>query len=146
MITSIPWRQAFGTLLRAGPVWSVTLLVHVVLVLMLVLISARVIDHKQLSLTLVFAPLPGPTGPPAVALPLQTPDTATAEARDNELAMSDKPVVDDPDAAPKYDQLVPHAEEQVAPRRAAAIGTLLVGRQEGSRRRLLVAGGGHRSD
>ncbi len=142
MITSIPWRQAFGTLLRAGPVWSVTLLVHVVLVLMLVLISARVIDHKQLSLTLVFAPLPGPTGPPAVALPLATPDTATADARDNELAMSDEPVVDDPDAAPKYDQLVTHAEEQVAPRRAAAIGTLLIGRQEGSRRRLLVAGGG----
>ena len=142
MIASIPWQQAVVRLLRSGPVWSVTLLVHVVLVLMLVLISARVIEHDKLSLTLVFAPLPGPVGQPAVRLPLATPDTADPEALDNELAISDKPVVDDPDASPQHDQLQLDAKDQVAPRRAKAIGTLLIGRQEGSRRRLLLAGGG----
>lgn len=142
MVASIPWRHAATMLRRAGPVWSVTLLVHVVLVLMLVLISARVLDHEQLSLTLVFAPLPGQRVSPAVVSPVATPDTTDPEARDNELAISDKPAVVDPDAAPKHDRLLPDAKDQVAPRKTSAIGTLLIGREEGSRHRLLLAGGG----
>ncbi len=142
LLRRIPLRQTVAAMVRSGPVWSVSLMVHVVIILVLVLMSARVVDTGRLALTLEFAQQPGPPGPPTVALLLAPPDAADPEATANEVAISDKPAVDDPASSPAHEQLTPAAEQQAAPRRRMAVGTLLTGRQEGSRRRLVAVGGG----
>jgi len=143
LFTSVPWRRLFASAMQTSPPWTVSLLVHAIIVLVLVLVSVQASSQPQLSLILEFAPQPGPPGPPAVKLPLASPDEADPTANESELALSDKPPVDDAMAAPAEDRLSPVAEAATAARLTVAIGTLLDGRQEGSRRRLVAAGGGN---
>ena len=143
LLTSVPWRRLFASVMQTSPPWTVSLLVHAIIVLVLVLVTVQASSQPRLSLTLEFAPQSGPPGPPALDIPLAPPDEADATAVENELALSDKPPVDDAMAAPAEERLSPVAEAATAARPTVAIGTLLDGRQEGSRRRLVDAGGGN---
>ena len=142
LLTSVPWRRLVTHAMQSSPPWTVSLLVHLVIVLALIFVSVQAGSQPRLSLTLEFAPQPGPPGPPAMELPLSSPDDANQTVRENELAVSDKPPVDDAMAAPAEEQPSPEPETATAAPQMVAIGTLLDGRQEGSRKRLVAAGGG----
>ncbi len=142
LFTGVPWRRLFASVMQRSPPWTVSLLVHAIIVLVLVLVSVQASSQPRLSLTLEFAPQSGPPGPPALDIPLAPPDEADATAVENELALSEKPPIEDAMAAPAEDRLSPVAEAATASRPMVAIGTLLDGRREGSRRRLVAAGGG----
>ena len=143
LLTSVPWRQMFASVMQMSPAWTVSLLVHAVIVLILILVSVQASRQPQLTLTLAFAPQEGPPGPPAIKLPLASLDEADPTTNESELAVSNKPPVDDAMAAPAENRLSPVAEAATAAHPTVAIGTLLDGRQEGSRRRLVRAGGGN---
>ena len=66
----------------------------------------RVVSQEPLSLTLEFAPQPGPRGIPAVVLPGDAPTLADPEEMVQELAVSEKDVVQDPAAVPAINQPV----------------------------------------
>ena len=135
------WRTAVRNIFQNSPGWSVSLGVHVLLLIVLFVVSVGVVSQKPLSLTLEFLPEPGPPGPPAVVLPGVAPTRVDTENLVQELAVSEKDVVEDPAAVPAMDRLVPD-QESFAARPAEAIGSLLTGRQEGRRRSLLASGGG----
>ena len=136
------WRTAVRNIFQNSPGWSVSLGVHVLLLIVLFVVSVGVVSQKPLSLTLEFLPEPGPPGPPAVVLPGVAPNSRLdTENLVQELAVSEKDVVEDPAAVPAMDRLVPD-QESFAARPAEAIGSLLTGRQEGRRRSLLASGGG----
>ena len=135
------WRKAFEKVFHDSPAWSVSLGLHALILVVLLLVSVRVVSQEPLSLTLEFAPQPGPPGIPAVVLPTDVPTLADPEKMVQELAVSEKDVVQDPAAVPAKNQLVPN-QDSAAARPAQAVGTLLTGRQEGRRRNLLAAGGG----
>ena len=135
------WRKVIGKVLHDSPAWSVSLGLHALILFVLLLVSVRVVSQEPLSLTLEFAPQPGPPGIPAVVLPGDAPTLADPEEMVQELAVSEKDVVQDPAAVPAMNQLVPD-QDSFAARPAQAVGTLLTGRQEGRRRNLLAAGGG----
>ena len=142
LFTTVPWRRLLAAAMQSSPPWTVSLMVHLVIVLVLILVSVQVTSQPRLSLTLEFAPQAGPPGPPAVDLPLAPPDEVDATAVENELAFSEKPPVKDAIAAPAVERLVPDFQPATAARPTVAIGTLLDGRQEGSRKKLVAAGGG----
>ena len=135
------WREAVRNVFQNSPGWSVSLGVHVLLLIVLFVVSVGVVSQKPLRLTLEFLPEPGPPGPPAVVLPGVAPSRIDTENRVQELAVSEKDVVEDPASVPAMDRLVPD-QESFAARPAEAIGSLLTGRQEGRRRSLLATGGG----
>ncbi|RZO61382.1 MAG: hypothetical protein EVA78_08060 [Phycisphaeraceae bacterium] len=138
---SFQWRNALRKILHDSPAWSVSLGLHALILVALLLVSVRVVSQKPLSLTLEFAPQPGPPGIPAVVLPADAPNRADSENVVQELAVSEKDPVKDPDAVPVMNRLVPN-QESGAVRSARVVGSLLTGRQEGQRRNLLAAGGG----
>ena len=142
LFTTVPWRRLLAAAMQSSPPWTVSLMVHLVIVLVLVLISVRATTQPRLSLTLEFAPQAGPPGLPALDIPLAPPDEADATAVENELAVSEKPPVEDAIAAPAVERLAPDSQPATATRPTVAIGTLLDGRQEGSRKKLVAAGGG----
>ena len=135
------WREAVRNVFQNSPGWSVSLGVHVLLLIVLFVVSVGVVSQKPLSLTLEFLPEPGPPGAPAVVLPGVAPSNIDTENLLQELAVSEKDVVEDPAAVPAMDRLVPD-QESFAARPAEAIGSLLTGRQEGRRHSLLATGGG----
>ncbi|MBT7727308.1 MAG: hypothetical protein HN703_00290 [Planctomycetaceae bacterium] len=132
------WREALCNVFQNSPGWSVSLGVHVLLLTVLLVVSVGVVSQKPLRLTLEFLPEPGP---PAVVLPGVGPSRVDTKNLQQELAVSEKDVVEDPAAVPAMDRLVPDQESFTA-RPAEAIGSLLTGRQEGRRRSLLATGGG----
>ena len=138
---SFQWRNALRKILHDSPAWSVSLGLHALILVALLLVSVRVVSQKPLSLTLEFAPQPGPPGIPAVVLPADAPNRADSENVVQELAVSEKDPVKDPAAVPVMNRLVPN-QESGAVRSARVVGSLLTGRQEGQRRNLLAAGGG----
>ena len=138
---SFQWRNALRKILHDSPAWSVSLGIHALILVALLLVSVRVVSQKPLSLTLEFAPQPGPPGIPAVVLPADAPNRADSENVVQELAVSEKDPVKDPAAVPVMNRLVPN-QESGAVRSARVVGSLLTGRQEGQRRNLLAAGGG----
>ena len=131
------WRTAVRNIFQNSPGWSVSLGVHVLLLIVLFVVSVGVVSQKPLSLTLEFLPEPGPPGPPAVVLPGVAPSILDTENLVQELAVSEKDVVEDPAAVPAMDRLVPD-QESFAARPAEAIGSLLTGRQEGRRQSCLL--------
>ena len=135
------WREAVRNVFQNSPGWSVSLGVHVLLLIVLFVVSVGVVSQKPLSLTLEFLPESGPPGAPAVVLPGVAPSDIDTENLVQELAVSEKDVVEDPAAVPAMDRLVPD-QESFAARPAEAIGSLLTGRQEGRRQSLLATGGG----
>ena len=135
------WREAARNVFQNSPGWSVSLGVHVLLLIVLFVVSVGVVSQKPLSLTLEFLSEAGPPGAPAVVLPGVAPSNIDTENLVQELAVSEKDVVEDPAAVPAMDQLVPD-QEAFAARPAEAIGSLLTGRQEGRRHSLLATGGG----
>ena len=135
------WRNALRKILHDSPAWSVSLGLHALILVALLLVSVRVVSQKPLSLTLEFAPQPGPPGLPAVTLPVDAPNQADPENMVQELAVSEKEQVKDPSAVPVMNRRVPN-QESGAVRSARVVGSLLTGRQEGQRRNLLAAGGG----
>jgi len=135
------WRNALRKILHDSPAWSVSLGLHVLILVALLLVSVRVVSQKPLSLTLEFAPQAGPPGIPAVVLPADAPNHADPENMAQELAVSEKDTVKDPAAVPAVNRSVPN-QESAAARPAQAVGSLLTGREEGQRRNLLAAGGG----
>ena len=135
------WRHAMRKVIHDSPGWSVSLGLHALIILALLLVSVRVVSQKPLSLTLEFAPQPGPPGLPAVVLPADAPNLADSRNMVQELAVSEKDAVKDPAAVPAMNRFVPD-KKSVAARPAQAVGSLLTGRQEGQRRNLLAAGGG----
>ena len=138
---SFQWRNALRKILHDSPAWSVSLGLHALILVALLLVSVRVVSQKPLSLTLEFAPQPGPPGIPAVVLPADAPNRADPDNMVQELAVSEKDMVEDPAAVPAVNRFLPN-QEAVAARPAQAVGSLLTGRQEGQRRNLLAAGGG----
>ncbi len=142
LLTSVPWRRLFASVMQTSPPWTVSLLVHAIIVLVLVLVTVQASSQPRLSLTLEFAPQPGPPGLPALDIPLAPPDEADATAVENELAVSEKPPVEDAIAAPAVERLAPDSQPATASRPTVPIGTLLDGRQEGSRKKMVAAGGG----
>jgi hypothetical protein len=135
------WRNALRKIFHDSPAWSVSLGLHVLILVALLLVSVRVVSQKPLSLTLEFAPQAGPPGIPAVVLPADAPNHADPENMAQELAVSEKDAVKDPTAVPAVNRFVPN-QESAAARPAQAVGSLLTGREEGQRRNLLAAGGG----
>ena len=135
------WREAVRNVFQNSPGWSVSLGVHILLLIVLFVVSVGVVSQKPLSLTLEFLPEPGPPGAPAVVLPGVAPSDTDTENLVQKLAVSEKDVVEDPAAVPAMDRFVPD-QESFAARPAESIGSLLTGRQEGRRRSLLASGGG----
>ena len=135
------WRNALRKILHDSPAWSISLGLHVLILVALLLVSVRVVSQKPLSLTLEFAPQAGPPGIPAVVLPEDAPNHADPDNMAQELAVSEKDTVQDPTAVPAVNRFVPN-QESAAARPAQAVGSLLTGREDGQRRNLLAAGGG----
>ena len=71
---SFQWRNALRKILHDSPAWSVSLGLHALILVALLLVSVRVVSQKPLSLTLEFAPQPGPPGIPSVVLPADAPN------------------------------------------------------------------------
>jgi len=135
------WRNALRKILHGSPAWSVSLGLHVLILVILLLVSVRVVSQERLSITLEFAPQAGPPGLPAVTLPVDAPNQADPENMVQELAVSEKEQVEDPASVPVMNRLVLN-QDSGAVRSARVVGSLLNGRQEGKRRNLLAAGGG----
>ncbi|MBT4158072.1 MAG: hypothetical protein HOD99_04490, partial [Planctomycetaceae bacterium] len=98
------WREALCNVFQNSPGWSVSLGVHVLLLTVLLVVSVGVVSQKPLRLTLEFLPEPGP---PAVVLPGVGPSRVDTKNLQQELAVSEKDVVEDPAAVPAMDRLVP---------------------------------------
>jgi len=135
------WRNVLRKILHDSPAWSVSLGLHVLILVILLLVSVRVVSQERLSITLEFSPHAGPPGLLAVTLPVDAPNQADPENMVQELAVSEKEQVEDPAAVPVMSRLVLN-QDSGAVRSARVVGSLLNGRQEGKRRNLLAAGGG----
>jgi hypothetical protein len=135
--------ERLATLVRDSPVWSISLSVHCLLLIVLSLWIVRAEPAKKLRLSLAFGPAAGlvretglDIGPPKE--PVEQPDEKTTEIAEAEL-----PAVLMPQAAPTVvaeTTVGPAAEAE--PMIAPAVGMLLTGRDAGRKRVLLGAAGG----
>lgn len=135
--------ERLATLVRDSPVWSISLSVHCLLLIVLSLWVVRAEPVKKLRLRLAFGPAAGlvretglDVGPPKD--PVKQPDETTTEIAEAEL-----PAVLMPQAAPTVvaeTTVGPAAEAE--PMIAPAVGMLLSGRDAGRKRVLLGAAGG----
>jgi hypothetical protein len=128
-------------LVRLSPPFSVSLAVHVVVLLVLALIFVRSRRDDRVALEVSFLSTEVTEAPdPGVMI---TPEPEPVPEPEPEVVKSEKPPVEEPTAAPPVMAVPAEAPGAVAVEAVApAIGTLLNGREEGRRAALVDAYGG----
>ncbi|RLS79029.1 MAG: hypothetical protein DWI03_02860, partial [Planctomycetota bacterium] len=136
------WHARFDAWLRRSPPFTVSLSLHIVALLLLALWVVRTQRAERVIIDLSFASLEVVEAPQQ-GVPIVAPKPV--EEPEPEEVTSEKPPVEDPIAAPP--PVAPEAVDEPGPAvveaaPAAAVGTLLEGRQEGRREALVDAFGG----
>jgi hypothetical protein len=142
LLRLLPWREWIRRATSTSPPWAVSLSAHVVLLLLLLLVSVRLPRSQPVQLELRFT-APGPVGPQAAvvaALPVR--EDADPEVTEPEMVDSRLPPVESPHASPSREPSEPDRDAGSSSSPARAVGTLLNGREAGSRRLLATGGGG----
>lgn len=136
------WLRRIDDWIRRSPPFTVSLSVHVLVLLALAFCVVRAEQRRRVVLDLSFAksqvesPQPGvETAPTVVPTPVPEPEPVPVE--------TPEPVVPDPAAAPRQaDEPPPVDAEAAAAAAAPSIGALLSGRSAGRREALVAAFGG----
>ncbi|MFO0422420.1 MAG: prenyltransferase/squalene oxidase repeat-containing protein [Planctomycetia bacterium] len=142
-------RERIRSIIDKSPAWTLSLSLHLVLLIALALFSVRQIEPKRPTLTLTFAPEAGKTGEPDAADVAETPDVVEiVKPNDAEVAVAAQPVVNpepvvEPAPAPPSPEPVVAVEAGgAAAAQRIVIGTALSGRAPAARQKLLGDGGG----
>jgi hypothetical protein len=142
-------RERIRSIIDKSPAWTLSLSLHLVLLIALALLSVRRTEPERPTLTLTFAPEAGKTGETDAADEAETPDVVEiVKPDDAEVAVAPPPVVNpepvvEPAPAPPSPEPVVAVEAgEAAATQQIAIGTALSGRAPASRQKLLGDGGG----
>jgi hypothetical protein len=132
--------------LSKSPAWSVSLLVHCLILLMLTLWVVRERPLKKLMLRLVFDSQQVSANVNGIDIGPVTKPIEQPEEKETEIAQTNSPLVPDPQAAPEARPELTEAtvgvEAVAQPMVAPAVGMLLTGRDAGRKQVLLGAAGG----
>ena len=142
-------RERIKKLVDASPAWTLSLSLHLLVLILLALLSVRQEMPKRPTLTLAFGPEAGETGkpdgteeaePPDV-VEITMPDDAETAATAPPVVKPD-PVVEPPPVPPSTEAVVAVESGEASAAPEFAIGTALSGRAADARRKLLGSGGG----
>jgi len=142
-----PW--SIAATIDKSPAWTLSLSLHLLLLILLALLSVRQAEPKRPTLTLTFGPEAGEAGEPTAAEEPEAPDVVeiakpdtTEIAATSPAVVKPEPVVEPPPAplVPEAEIAVEAGEAKAAPQ--PAIGTALTGRSTAARQKLLGDGGG----
>jgi hypothetical protein len=142
-------RERIKKLVDESPAWTLSLSLHLLLLILLALLSVRQEILKRPTLALTFGPEAGETVAADGVEEAETPDVVEiVKPDDTETAaaapavVKPEPVVEPPPVPPSPEAVVAVESGEESAAAQPAIGTLLSGREAAARRRLLGAGGG----
>jgi hypothetical protein len=142
-------RERIRKLVDDSPAWTLSLSLHLLLLILLAVLSVRQEIPKRPTLTLVFGPEAGHMGEPEATEKAEVPNVVEILEPDDAETATAAPQVVKPESVvePPPQPRVPETSVAVKAGEAAAaqqpaIGTALAGRAAGVRRKLLGSGGG----
>jgi hypothetical protein len=142
-------RERIKRLIDESPAWTLSLSLHLLLLILLALLSVRQVKNERPTLTLTFGPEAGETAAADGAEEAETPDVVEiVKPEDTETAaappavVKTEPVVEPPPVPPSPEAVVAVESGEASAAPQPAIGTVLSGREAAARQRLLGAGGG----
>ncbi len=142
-------RERIKKLIDESPAWTLSLSLHLLLLILLALLSVRQVKNERPRLTLTFGPEAGETAAADGAEEAETPDVVeivkpeeTETAAAAPAVVKPEPVVEPPPVPPSPEAVVAVESGEASAAPQPAIGTVLSGREAAARQRLLGAGGG----
>lgn len=139
-------RERLTAVVRSSPAWSISLSFHCLLLLLLTLWVVRERPLKKLMLSLAFGPSNMHATDTGIDIGPARDKVAPPEEKKTEIAETDMPPVESPQAAPVAKPELTEAAVGTAavaqPMVAPAVGMLLAGRDAGRKQVLLGAAGG----
>jgi hypothetical protein len=142
-------RERIKRLIDESPAWTLSLSLHLLLLILLALLSVRQVKNERPTLTLTFGLEAGETAAADGAEEAETPDVVEiVKPEDTETAaaapavVKPEPVVEPPPVPPSPEAVVAVESGEASAAPQPAIGTVLSGREAAARQRLLGAGGG----
>jgi hypothetical protein len=142
-------RERIQKLVDESPAWTLSLSLHLILLISLALWSVRQVKPTRAVLTLTFGPEAGATAAADGAEETETPDVVEIVKPEPVEALAavpavvkPEPVVEPPPVPPSLEAVVAVDAGEASAAPEVAIGTALTGREAAARQRLLAAGGG----
>lgn len=142
-------RERIQKLVDESPAWTLSLSLHLILLIALALWSVRQVKPARAVLTLTFGPEAGATAAADGAEEAETPDVVEIVKPEPVEAVAavpavvkPEPVVEPPPVPPSLEAVVAVDAGEASAAAEFVIGTALTGREAAARQRLLAAGGG----